>query len=214
LHDIYLGALYSDDDIQSAVDEFEFSMEVEVLRPDSMEEAVAQLLAEGQIVARYAGREEFGARALGNRSILSDPGRLENVVSINKMIKQRDFWMPFAGSMLQEDAEDNLQNPKGHFAPYMIITFDPAGDRRGFQAATHPHDATIRPQMVREDWNAEYYSIIRRFQEKTGKHSGVLNTSFNLHGYPIVSSPRDALVVFERSGLCNLAIGPLLLRKK
>ena len=58
--------------------------------------------------------------SLGNRSILSDPSRLENVVRINHMIKQRDFWMPFAGSMTVEQAQTNLVNPKGHFAPYMI----------------------------------------------------------------------------------------------
>lgn len=215
LRDLYLGAVYPAERMDEAVRAFaaEHRVSVSVRRSDAIADDVAALLADGEIVARYAGREEFGARALGNRSILSDPARLENVVAINKMIKQRDFWMPFAGSMTEDQARRNLDNPKGHFAPYMVTTFDPAVDRAPFRAATHPQDGTIRPQMLREDWNPDYHAIIRRFAARTGRDGGLLNTSFNLHGYPIVSSPEDALSVFERSGLRNLALGPYLLRK-
>jgi carbamoyltransferase len=215
LRDLYLGALYSEEEIRKVTASYPFSSKVDIDEPENLEDRVATLLASGEVVARYAGREEFGARALGNRSILSDPSQLENIVKINKMIKQRDFWMPFAASMTVEQAADNLHNPKGHFSPYMVITFDSVREHAAiFRAATHPYDGTIRPQVVTPDWNSGYHEIIRLFAEKTGRNSGVLNTSFNLHGFPIVSSPQDALEVFEKSGLQFMVIGPLILSKQ
>jgi len=214
LKDLYLGAIYSDEDIRSAVADYPFICEVEIEEPDQLEDRVATLLAEGMIVARYSGREEFGARALGNRSILSDPSCLENIVRINKMIKQRDFWMPFAGSMIESQADINLKNPKKHPSNYMIITFDSIEDRSAFRAATHPYDGTIRPQVVKKEWNPGYHEIIRLFEQKCGHSGGILNTSFNLHGFPIVSNPHDAIDVFHKSGLNCLALGPLILLKK
>ena len=214
LRDLYLGAIYTEEEIRRVTAGYALSSKVDIDEPENLEDQVATLLAAGEVVARYAGREEFGARALGNRSILSDPSQLENIVMINKMIKQRDFWMPFAASMTEEQAADNLHNPKGHFSPYMVITFDSDQKRTPlFRAATHPYDGTIRPQVVKPDWNPGYHEIIRRFAEKTGRNGGVLNTSFNLHGFPIVSSPQDALEVFEKSGLQFMAIGPFILRK-
>jgi carbamoyltransferase len=214
LRDLYLGAVYTEEEIRNVTASYPFSAKVDIDEPEDMEDRVATLLAAGEVVARYAGREEFGARALGNRSILSDPSQLENIVKINKMIKQRDFWMPFAASMTVEQAAENLYNPKGHFSPYMVMTFDSVRERTAlFRAATHPYDGTIRPQIVNADWNPGYHKIIRRFAEKTGRNCGVLNTSFNLHGFPIVSSPQDALEVFEKSGLNLMAIGPFILRK-
>ena len=214
LKGLYLGAVYDNETIKSQIENFKFSNSVVIDKKDDIEDAVADLLAQGEIVARFSGREEFGARSLGNRSILSDPSKLENIVKINHMIKQRDFWMPFAGSMTDRQAEINLNNPKNHFAPYMIITMDPKVDSSKFRAATHPQDHTIRPQVVKEDWNPGYYKLIELFERKTGRSSGVLNTSFNLHGFPIVSSPNDAMTVFEKSGLRHLALGDYLLSKQ
>lgn len=214
LRDLYLGAIYSDEQIEQAVRNCAGADGFTVSRPENMAEAVAELLAGGKIVARYAGREEFGARALGNRSILADPSKQGNIITINKMIKKRDFWMPFAGSMTVEQACRNLTIIKQHSAPYMIMAFDPQENQHDFVAATHPYDETMRPQMLAEDWNPEYYRIITQFAQISGKQGGVLNTSFNLHGYPIVSSPEDAIEVFVKSGLTHLAIGSSLLMKK
>ncbi|MBI5558045.1 MAG: carbamoyltransferase [Deltaproteobacteria bacterium] len=214
LKDLYLGAIYSDKQIEQAVQSCAGAGGVTVSRPDNMAETAAEFLAAGEIVARYAGREEFGARALGNRSILADPSRQNNIIKINKMIKKRDFWMPFAGSMTTDQARTNLNIGKQHFAPYMIMAFDPKQNRDDFIAATHPYDETMRPQMLDEEWNPQYYRIIARFAEISGKKGGVLNTSFNLHGYPIVSSPEDAIEVFTKSGLNIMAIGSYLLVKK
>jgi carbamoyltransferase len=82
-----------------------------------------------------------------------------------------------------------------------------------YKAGAHPYDLTVRPQVVYRDWNPDYYRLIECFQEKSGKRGGVLNTSFNLHGYPLVSTPTDALDVLERSGLRHLALEDWLISK-
>lgn len=213
LKDLYLGCIYDDVDIKKAIDNYRFTDKVDVKKYVDIEDKVAGLLAQGEIVARYNGREEFGARALGNRSILADPSRLEVITRINKMIKNRDFWMPFAGSMTEDQSGRNLVNPKNHYAPYMMMTFDTKDDASEYPASRHQFDGTMRTHVISENWNKSYYQILRGFQEKTGKKGGILNTSFNLHGYPIVSSPDDALDVFARSGLSHLAIGSYLISK-
>ena len=95
----------------------------------------------------------------------------------------------------------------------MILTFDTTDRIRDFKAGAHPYDLTVRPQVVERDWNPSYYRLIEEFEHLSGKRGGVLNTSFNLHGHPLVSSPGDALDVFERSGLRYLAIENYLLSK-
>lgn len=183
-----------------------------VERPADIDEAVASVLAAGQVVARVNGREEFGARALGNRSILADPKSREVVRVINKAIKSRDFWMPFACSMLDEAQDDYLINPKRIAAPYMILTFE-SKNTDDIIAGCHPEDGSVRPQIVTKDWNPSYHRILSLFRQKTGR-GAVLNTSFNLHGEPIASQPVEAIDVMDRSGLMNLQLGPYLVKKK
>ena len=169
------------------------------------EREVARLLAEGEVVARCKGRMEFGARALGNRSILADPTRPEVIRIINSMVKNRDFWMPFAPAMLEERAEDYLVNPKHVFAPYMTLSFDTTDRVDELRAAVHPYDVTARPQVVRREWNPEFHHLLWEFERLTGR-GVILNTSFNLHGFPIVMTAGDALEVFDKSGLQYLAL--------
>ena len=214
MESLYLGPIYQESDVAEAIAQCRRIGGVKISEPDSIENAIAQILAGGEVVARYNGREEFGARALGNRSLLADPSRFEVIHEINKMIKQRDFWMPFAGSMTKEDAKINLDNPKDISAPYMVMTFDAKRNVKNFLAATHPYDKTIRPQVVEKEWNPGYHKVITELERITGKNSGVLNTSFNLHGYPIVSSPADAVDVFVKSGLKYLALENFLIKKQ
>jgi carbamoyltransferase len=156
---------------------------------------------------------EFGARALGNRSILANPSDPKSVRVINEMIKSRDFWMPFAPSVLAERSDDYFIKPKDMRAPYMIITFDTKQEKRDkIIAAIHPYDYTGRPQEVYEEWNPSYYRLLKYFESITGEGI-ILNTSFNLHGEPIVHSPGDALRVFDISGLKYLAMENFLLAK-
>lgn len=213
LRDLYWGPRFSDDQVEEALRRFAFKNTVRYERVSPIEPRVAGLLAEGRVVARFKGREEFGARALGNRSILAAPSDPAVVRVINEAIKSRDFWMPFAPSVLEERASDYLVNPKGARAPYMILSFDTTERRHEIRAAIHPFDFTVRPQEVSFAWNPEYHALLKEFQRRTGI-SAVLNTSFNLHGYPIVSSPEDALEVFDRSGLTHLAIENWLVEKR
>jgi carbamoyltransferase len=211
---LYLGPDYSNQDINHALGSFKFRNKVKITKMQSVEETVSDLLFQGNIVALYQGREEFGARALGNRSILADPSDVNVIKVINKMIKSRDFWMPFAGTMTEVQAQINLKNPKKHFAPYMVMAFDIQANINDFRAAIHPYDETMRPQVLIREWNPVYYRILELFEKKSHKRGGLLNTSFNLHGYPIVSSPRDALEALDKSGLKFLALGPYLISKE
>ena len=182
-----------------------------VTTPTCIEATIADLLARGEVVARVSGREEFGARSLGNRAILADPSRSEVVKVVNKAIKCRDFWMPFAPSVIAEHASRHVYNPKNLAAQYMILAFD-SRNTDEVRAACHPEDSTIRPQIVTQESNPGYHRVLEEFYKKTGRGT-ILNTSLNIHGEPIVSSPEDAIEVMQRSGLNHLALGKYLISK-
>jgi carbamoyltransferase len=132
---------------------------------------------------------------------------------INDMIKSRDFWMPFAPAILADRANDYLINPKSLAAPYMILSFDATDRVDDLRAAVHPYDLTLRPQVVSEEWNPQFFRLLKAFEARTGR-GGILNTSFNLHGFPIVNTADDALDVLEKSGLDFLILGPWLVSKR
>jgi carbamoyltransferase len=163
--------------------------------------AVAKLLAEGHIVARCVGPMEFGARALGNRSILADPSNPANIKRINDAIKNRDFWMPFTPSILAERAADYLVNPKDIISPYMTIGYQSTRlARRDIIAALHPGDFSARPQFVLRETNPEYWALISAFEKFTGI-GALLNTSLNLHGDPMNATIADAVRTLALSSL-------------
>jgi len=212
LSSLYYGPTIEDAAVEQAIREFGGACELRISTPPDIVRAIAELLSQGHIVARVWDREEFGARALGNRSILADPSIPGVVQTINKAIKQRDFWMPFASSVLAEEESRYIRNPKGMPAPYMIMTFDCTENWRQIAAGIHPQDHTVRPQVVQREASPEYHRLLSVFRELTGR-GAVLNTSYNLHGEPLVSSARDAVDVFARSGLRWLALGNKLLAK-
>jgi carbamoyltransferase len=208
LDHFYLGDAPGEEDTLEAVRKSGFRYE----RPDNMADAVARLLAEGHPVARCAGPMEFGARALGNRSILADPRSQDVVRVINRMVKKRDFWMPFAPVVKQERQHDYIRNPKNLRSPFMMMTFDTRENFRDLIAAVHNADLTCRAQILSREQNPDMYDILDAFERRTG--SGiVLNTSFNLHGYPIVRTASDALGVLRDSGLVYLQVGNYLVSK-
>lgn len=212
--DLYLGIEYTDSEIRECLDRNNAYERYEISEPEDINHEVGRLLADGKIVARFAGRMEFGARALGNRSILANPSDLKTVHRINMAIKSRDFWMPFTPSILEEDMSRYLVNHDRIFAPYMSITFDSTEEaRQQIIAALHPFDFTCRPQCVIKNWNPDYYRIISSFKSFSGI-GAVLNTSFNLHGQPNVCSPNDALFTIDNSSLEYLAMGSFLLKKR
>jgi carbamoyltransferase len=209
LEHFYLGDAPQENEVLTAVKESGFDYE----KPDDMAEEVAKLLAAGHPVARCAGPMEFGARALGNRSILADPRSQDVVRVINRMVKKRDFWMPFTPMVKAERQNDYIQNPKNLHSPFMMMTFDTRENFRELIAAVHNADLTCRAQILTREANPAMYDILDAFERHTG--SGiVLNTSFNLHGYPIVRTAAEALGVLRDSGLVYLQVGDYLVHKR
>jgi carbamoyltransferase len=210
----YLGPDLDDAEVEATLRRRDVAGRHRVSEPPSVERRIAELLVSDGVVARCAGRMEFGARALGNRSILANPADQRVVPLINRMIKNRDFWMPFAPTVIREREGDYLVNPKGLESPYMMLAFATNPKRRDdLIAALHPHDGTARAHILDEAWNPGYHRVIREFEGRTGI-GAVLNTSFNLHGEPLVCTADDALETFERSGLPHLALGRFLISKK
>jgi len=212
LKHLYFGGDFSEKEILDSLNKYNFkNRKVRWQKTENIENKVAELLSKKEIVARFDGRMEFGARALGNRSILANPQDYNSVKTINKMIKNRDFWMPFCPSMT--DSENYIINPKDINSPYMVMTY---GLKQGvlpkMVATVHPYDETCRPQEVYKEWSPKYYGLIKEFKNLTGE-SVILNTSFNLHGFPVVYTPEDALFVLDNSGLNYLAIGDFLVEK-
>ena len=212
LDNLYFGQEYSNEYILNVLrksNHFKFN------KFDDINSEVVKLLANNKIVARMHGRMEFGARSLGNRSILSNPKNYDIVSKINRAIKMRDFWMPFAPSILKSGVEKYLISKRNNIkAPFMIVGFETTElGREEIKAGIHQSDFTCRPQIVEEKANPEYYDLLIKFEKKTGI-SGVLNTSFNIHGYPIVNSPEEALWTMENSDLDALQIGDYLVTRE
>ncbi|MDR2658935.1 MAG: hypothetical protein LBC27_02955 [Spirochaetaceae bacterium] len=210
---LYLGREFSDDYIKNYLETIRERYEYEFLPEDEMAVRAARLLADNKIVARCAGREEWGARALGNRSIMCNAKHYKNIDVLNQYIKSRDFWMPFTPSILAEDVNEYIVNPRNMLAPYMCISFDSTEKaREEIPAAIHPKDYTVRPQAVLKEWNPGYYKIISEFKKLTGC-GAILNTSFNLHGEPNVGSPEDAIHTLDNSKLEYVILGSFLVHK-
>jgi carbamoyltransferase len=204
---IYWGRGFDDNEAEIALKEFKGESRFHYKYVQNIERLTAETIARGEVVARAKGQTEFGARALGNRSILARADNMEAVRIINDMIKCRDFWMPFAPAVLAERADEYYIKPKPMRAPYMIVAFDSRPETRAkYSAGQHPYDHSVRPQEVTQSWNPDFYRLIKYYEEITGEGI-ILNTSFNLHGYPIVYNPAEAIDVLDRSGLKFLALG-------
>jgi carbamoyltransferase len=215
LEDLYLGLSYGADEIDDCLARQDLPSSYRIERPDNLNERVANLLADGQVVARFAGRNEWGARSLGNRTILAHPGRMESFYTVNDQIKCRDFWMPFAPTILDSAASKYLENwsMERTPAPYMITAFKTTAlGQVELCAAIHRGDGTVRPQVLRREANPEYYDLLVCFERRTGV-GAVLNTSLNLHGKPLAATPRQAVDTLRNSDLRYLAIGPFLVVK-
>ena len=208
----YFGISFDDATVEQAIDQF-VKAQGFLAKPLDIEEA-ADHLANGDVVARFdTTTMEFGARALGNRSILADPRNPQVIHTINKLVKMRDFWMPFAPSVLEERVDDYLVNPKSIDARYMAIGLDSTDlGKEHLTAGLHPFDRSARPQIVRKQDNEGYHALISAFERRTGV-GAVLNTSFNIHGEPIVCTPHDALDTFSRCGIKHLILGRWLVSK-
>ena len=207
LDTLYLGSntTYDKKDI-SSLDKF-------AITKFNSEEQILEKILENKIVAICRGRMEMGQRALGNRSIIADPRTRSNVEKINNSIKKRDFWMPFAPIILEEYQDLLIENPKKIDSPFMTIAFETKDGKNKFPAAVHQADGTARAQLLRKEQNPVLWNLIFKFYEKTGVPA-LLNTSFNLHGEPIVRTIQDAIRVFDKSELEVLWFDEHIIEKK
>lgn len=184
-------------------------------REEDLLDATVEELRAGRVVGWFQGRFEWGPRALGSRSILADPRRQDMKEIVNVKIKFREPFRPFAPSVLAESAEryfDLADAPKHYPARFMLYVVD-VKDGQGdvVPAITHV-DGTARLQTVHADESPLYHRLISRFGDATGVPV-VLNTSFNLKGEPIVTTPANAFSTFARSGMDALVLGNCVIRK-
>lgn len=179
------------------------------LSEDALVDRVAHLLAEGNVVGWFQGRMEWGPRALGARSLLADPRRVDMKEKINRIIKKREPFRPFAPSVLEERAAEFFEGYQP--SPFMLFTFPVKPSQRArIPAVTHT-DGTARPQGVTEEACPRYYRLIQKFGELSGVPL-LLNTSFNVQE-PIVCSPEDALSTFQACEMNYLILDDFIVTK-
>lgn len=204
LPDVYLGTELTDEEISGAL--ARHGLEGESYE-GPVEVRIAELLAEGYVVARANGAMEYGPRALGNRSILYQPTDRSVNDWLNERLRRTEF-MPFAPAVMIEHADvcfDDLGGAR-HPAEFMTITFYCTPWMQEHMKGVVHLDATARPQLVRRDRNASFYAIIEAFYELTGLPA-IINTSFNMHEEPIVRTADDCVRAFLEGNLDVLAIG-------
>jgi len=203
----YLGPGFSDERIES--DLKKASIPYRKLDRGPMLETVSKQIAEGKVVGWFQDRMEWGPRALGNRSILAHPGLPGMKDTLNARIKQREWFRPFAPSILEERQAEYFEHD--HPSPFMLHVYKIRQEKRAQLSAVNHVDDTGRLQTVRREENALYYDLIQAFERKTGIPV-VLNTSFN-ENEPIVCEPQQAIDCFKRTHMDVLAIGPFVSMK-
>ncbi len=206
LRDVYQGPGYSNDEILSALK----NCKVPFVRLDDPAAEAARLLAQGNIVAWFQGRMEFGARALGNRSILANPVIPAMRDKVNNEVKYRESWRPFCPSMTDTAADRYIDGVNE--ASTMTVAYHMRDSQKVKLPSIVHVDGTIRPQVVSKQNNPLYYRLIETLGKQTG-HPVVMNTSFNVRGEPIICSPLEAVRCFYSNGLDALIVGDYLLRK-
>lgn len=203
----YLGPEFSQCRIQSALRNAGLEYH-QMTRSDLLKETAEQIAA-GNVVGWFQGRMEWGPRALGNRSILAHPGRSDMKDILNARIKHREWFRPFAPSILAEYQHEYFEHD--HPSPFMLHVYKIRPDKRKALCTVNHVDDTGRLQTVTRDENPMYYDLISAFQRKTGLPI-ILNTSFN-ENEPIVCTPEEAIDCFQRTRMDVLAIGSFLVVK-
>ena len=208
----YWGPEFSRDDIRSAVNAAGFAAKgcrvAELAEPELLKQTAA-IIADGKILGWFQGRAEWGPRALGNRSIVADPRRREMKEVLNRRIKHREIFRPFAPSILAEKTGEWFE--QSHPSPFMTMAYSVKPAMRDkIPAPTHV-DGTGRLQTVTPTANPRYWKLIRAFEEQTGVPV-VLNTSFN-DNEPIVCKPQEAIDCFERTQMDALVLGDFLITR-
>lgn len=203
LKNVYFGPAYGEDEVAEAVQSSRCAAQYE----PSIHRRIAELVAQGYVVARFTGRMEYGPRALGHRSILCQATDASVNDWLNKNLRRTEF-MPFAPATLAEYAGQCYEGLAGAEDParFMTITFNCTPRMRQQSPGVVHVDGTARPQLIDPETAPDFYAILAAYHRLTGIPS-MINTSFNMHEEPIVCSPQDALRSFQQGNLNYLAIG-------
>lgn len=229
----YLGPKYTSEEIEAYLSENHYVYHK--MAETSLYRTIAEKLAAGKVIGLFQGRMEFGPRALGNRSIIADARSEEMQVKLNRKIKYRESFRPFAPSVLREDVSEYFELDDD--SPYMLLVENVRDERReavklqedlkkyhhnmleivkqkrsDIPAVTHV-DYSARIQTVRRETNPYYYQVIDEFKKLTGC-SVVVNTSFNVRGEPIVCTPKNAYECFMRTDMDVLVLEDCILYKE
>jgi len=209
----YWGPQYSREEIRRAVDSNALAQKgctIAEFRGEELMKRAAEIIADGNTLGWFQGRAEWGPRALGNRSIVADPRRPEMKNILNRRIKHREIFRPFAPSILAEAASEYFE--KSHPSPFMTLAYPVRPEKRDkIPAPTHV-DGTGRLQTVTREANPLYHALISAFRDLTGVPV-VLNTSFN-DNEPIVCRPEEALDCFQRTQMDALVLGDFLITRQ
>jgi carbamoyltransferase len=213
LEHAYWGKEYSDKEIKAFLESNNISYEYFSDDTKLLDRLVDDLV-DGKVVGLFQGRFEWGPRALGNRSILADPRSEEMKDLVNIKIKFREPFRPFAPVILEENTKDFFHgdNIAKQFTSRYMLSVLPLKESKAETINAVNHMGTGRLQTIREEWNPRYYRIVKKFGETTGVPV-LLNTSFNLRGEPIVTSPANAFNTFSKSGIDILVLENFMIRK-
>ena len=210
----FFGPKYSGDEVEAVL--ADFAGRINVTRFGSLDEAcvsAAGQIAEGRVLAWHRGRMEFGPRALGNRSILADPGHPEMRDRINAMVKKREAFRPFAPAVSAEQVHQWFDVAAGTELPYMIMIVDVKPEHRAALPAITHVNGSARVQTVSCKDNPEFHQLLKHVGQRTGREM-VLNTSFNVKGQPMVNSPREAVETFLGTGIDALYLEHALVTRR
>lgn len=209
MKDVYYGPEYSDQEVKEVLENQDISYTE--TKEENLPEKIAESLQAEKIVALFQGRMEWGPRALGNRSIIADPRSPETRDMINRKVKFRESFRPFAPSVNQEYAHEYFDIEENKESPYMLFVYNVKEEKKKEIPAVTHINGTSRIQTVNESTNRTYYNIIEKFRQKTGVPV-ILNTSFNLKGMPIVRTPEEAINCFKKSDIDELFLNRFIIK--
>jgi len=207
----FTGVTYPEERVQADASKAMVRIQATSRKSDDVCADTAKLLAEGHVIGWFQGRSEFGPRALGNRSILADPRTPQMKDKLNKQVKHRQAFRPFAPVVLAERAHEIFEDHRD--SPFMLLAEVVRPEWRDRIPAVVHVDGTARVQTIREDQNPVLYRLIKAFDQLTGVPV-LLNTSFNVKGEPIVETPADAIHCFLTTGIDYLILHDVIMRKK
>ena len=199
---IAFGLEYSNEEIEIELKQANLNYKT----PLNLEKETAELIAQGNIILWFQDRMEYGPRALGSRSILALPNKPNIKDELNLKLKKRVWYQPFCPSLLEEDASVLLEDFNGKPNYFMTMAYEVREEFRQELIAVINIDGSCRPQILGKNNNSKYVNLLKEIKSLTGK-GVLLNTSFNIHGEPLVCSPQDAIKTFLSTGIKYLVIG-------